>query len=65
MPETTSHSIRDLRELFEALRSAAEDAIGALDAQDDGSRSPAFAEANARALKLAREVAAVQDAEQK
>ena len=63
MPEATSHSIRDLRDLFEALRLAAIDAITALDAPD-GQTSQAFAEANERALLVAREIAAVQDVEE-
>ncbi len=65
MSDVTSFSIRDLRELFEALRSAAGDAVMALDAQEGGLGSKAFAVANSRVLILAREIAAVQDGEQK
>jgi hypothetical protein len=65
MPEATSHSISDLRELFDALRSAAEDAIAALEAQPGVGGSEVFKDANRRALILAREIAAVQDAEEK
>lgn len=65
MPEATSHNIRDLRFLFDALRAAAGDAVAALDEQPDGADSETFHEANQRALALAREIAAIQDAEEK
>jgi hypothetical protein len=65
MPEATSHSIRDLSFLFDALRTAAGDAVTALDAQPGGASPETFHEANQRALALAREIAAVQDADEK
>jgi hypothetical protein len=65
MSDVTSHSIRDLRKLYEALRAAATDAIAALGGQTGDTDDQAFIDANGRALMLAREIAAVQDAEQK
>ncbi len=65
MSNVPSLSINHLRELFEALRSAAGDAVMAIDAQEGGLGSDAFADANRRVLTLAREIAAVQDGEQR